>query len=72
MREAKDFCTCTDTNCANHPTRHAQGCDRCVLKCLTRGEIPSCFFHGVSPEMDAQGDYSYAGFADYVDRHQPK
>lgn len=70
MREANTFCTCTDTGCPNHPTKHQQGCDRCVLKCLAKGEIPSCFFHGVSQAMDAWGDYSYEGFADYVNRHR--
>ncbi len=63
------FCTCTDTKCPNNPNNPSaalDSCDRCVLKCLTAGEIPSCFFKAVHPDTSRVTDYSYEGFARYL------
>lgn len=62
---AAAMCTCSDTACPNHPANHTDGCTRCIRKCLTLGEIPSCFFIAVSGRSD-QGSYTYADFARQV------
>lgn len=61
------FCTCKDHACPNHPTNHADGCTRCIKKCLALGEIPSCFFVAVAGHS-SQGVYTYQAFADEVNR----
>ncbi|MGI6169597.1 MAG: DUF6485 family protein [Christensenellales bacterium] len=38
------FCTCTDTSCKFHPSRHDKGCTPCISKNLKTQEILSCFF----------------------------
>lgn len=43
--DAAKMCTCRDRDCPNHPANHDQGCTPCILKNLTRREIPSCFFN---------------------------
>ncbi len=50
MKDAKDFCTCTDTRCPCHPINRDQGCSRCIQKNLREKEIPSCFFHDIACE----------------------
>lgn len=65
MPSAKEFCTCRDTKCPNHPTNHTRGCELCVSKCLCAGEIPSCFFRAVGNIDDAEG-YTYKDFAAFV------
>lgn len=50
MREAKDYCTCTDYQCLCHPRNHDQGCNLCIQKNLKQKEIPSCFFHDINCE----------------------
>ena len=50
MRDAKEFCTCTDVSCPCHPVNHDQGCNLCILKNLSQKEIPSCFFHDIDCE----------------------
>lgn len=70
--ESKEFCSCTDLNCPNHPTNHAKGCNLCILKCLKLGEIPSCFFNDISKEKPENGDYSYKGFANFILKHNNK
>lgn len=66
------FCTCTDHRCPfnpHNPENDGKGCDRCIVKCLKHGEIPSCFFKdinsGEKPEV-----YTYRGFADFVMKNQ--
>lgn len=63
------FCSCSDTACPNHPSNHDEGCTRCIRKCLTLGEIPSCFFYAVEPGVH-QKNWFYADFADAVNRHR--
>ena len=43
--DAAKICTCRDRDCPNRPVNHDQGCTPCILKNLTRREIPSCFFN---------------------------
>ena len=50
MRNAKEYCTCTDYKCPCHPVNHDQGCNLCILKNLKQKEIPSCFFHDIDCE----------------------
>ena len=47
MKDPREFCTCTDTKCPNHPVNHEQGCSLCILKNLSRKEIPACFFKSI-------------------------
>lgn len=41
------FCTCNNTDCPLHPTRHNKGCAPCIAKNLKLQEIPNCFFQKV-------------------------
>ena len=65
MKEARDFCTCTDTACPFHPSRHNQGCTLCIQKNLKQKEIPSCFFHDIDCEKPTPG-WHYSDFAALV------
>lgn len=60
-----DFCTCKDKKCPNHPSNNAGSCSRCVLKCLTANEIPSCFFNKLGKEKKGDG-YTFEDFAKTV------
>lgn len=63
----KHFCPCTDYECKNNPCNHSDGCDRCIKSSLEDGEIPVCFFIGVSEkEASSVTDFTYEGFANFV------
>lgn len=62
MKDAKEFCTCGDTKCPNHPTNHDRGCTPCIIKNLECGEIPSCFFNAQGKPKRGEG-YHYEDFA---------
>ena len=67
MRDAKEYCTCTDTRCPCHPVNHNRGCDLCIQKNLRQKEIPSCFFHDIDCEKPTP-EWHYADFADLVEK----
>lgn len=67
MKEAKDFCTCTDLQCPNHPVNHDQGCTLCILKNLRMKEIPGCFFRDIPCEKPTS-EWHYADFAALVEK----
>lgn len=69
MANLAPFCTCSATNCPNHPTNHDQGCTLCIIKNLKRGEIPGCFFNQVDASYPGP-DYYYADFARLVAEKQ--
>ena len=50
MKDPKDFCTCTDFRCPNHPRNHDRGCGPCIEKNLKQKEIPTCFFRAIDCE----------------------
>ena len=62
MKNEVPFCTCTDRACPLHPTNHDKGCAPCIAKNLKLNEIPSCFFHKVSPDKK-EGTYFFEDFA---------
>ncbi|MDL2298130.1 DUF6485 family protein [Synergistaceae bacterium OttesenSCG-928-D05] len=64
------FCTCVDHTCVRHPMNHDKGCTPCVAKCLAENEIPSCFFRKIEPDMDRKQDYTFQGFAKFVEDRQ--
>lgn len=66
----KNFCTCTDYSCPFNPKNHDKGCDLCILNCLTKKEIPSCFFKKISLEKPENNDYTFNGFANFVKKYQ--
>lgn len=65
-KDPKEFCTCTATDCPNHPVNHDQGCSLCILKNLTRKEIPGCFFNTIDHEKPTK-DWYYEDFAALVE-----
>ena len=67
MRNAKEYCTCTDTKCPCHPVHHDQGCNLCILKNLKQKEIPSCFFHDIHCAKPTP-DWHYQDFAALVEK----
>ena len=67
MRDAKEYCTCTDYKCPCHPVNHDQGCNLCILKNLKQQEIPSCFFHDIDCEKPT-GNWHYQDFAALVEK----
>ena len=67
--KAKEFCTCTDLKCPFNPIVNDKGCDLCILKCLKLDEIPSCFFNKISLEKPENGDYTFGGFKNFVEKY---
>ena len=60
-----DFCTCGNTNCRFHPSRHEEGCTLCVQKNLRRREIPSCFFTVLDGKVQRE-KFTFEDFAALV------
>ena len=60
-----DFCTCGNTNCRFHPSRHEEGCTLCVQKNLRRREIPSCFFTVLDGKVQRE-NFTFVDFAALV------
>jgi len=67
MGNISGFCTCKDTECALHPSRHNKGCAPCISKNLKSKEIPSCFFNLISDSGTRKG-YSFGDFAELVSK----
>lgn len=65
----KYFCSCTDHKCPMNPVNHDKGCDLCVQKCLKLNEIPSCFFKKISLDRPENEDYTFKGFAAFVEKY---
>lgn len=65
----KHFCSCTDHKCPMNPVNHDKGCDLCVQKCLKLNEIPSCFFKKISLDRPENEDYTFKGFATFVEKY---
>ena len=69
MKDAKEYCTCTDTKCPLHPVNHDLGCNLCIQKNLQRKEIPGCFFNSIDCEKPTK-DWYYEDFAALVQEAQ--
>ena len=65
----KHFCSCTDHKCPMNPANHDKGCDLYVQKCLKLNEIPSCFFKKISLDRPENEDYTFKGFAAFVEKY---
>lgn len=65
MPNLSPFCTCQNTICPLHPTKHDKGCAPCIAKNLKLGEVPNCFFNKLNNNEERNGD-SFADFADAV------
>lgn len=68
------FCSCRDLACPLNPNNprnreRGRGCDACIRKCITLGEIPSCFFNEVGKWPDDWDDFTYAGFVRHCHEH---
>ena len=59
------FCTCKNTDCPLHPSKHNKGCALCASKNLKLQEIPNCFFQKVKNNESRTGD-SFKDFSDLV------
>jgi len=67
MKNAREYCTCTDTRCPCHPVNHDEGCNLCIQKNLQQKEIPSCFFHDIDCAKPTR-DWHYQDFAALVEK----
>ena len=65
MKDAKEFCTCSDHACPFNPVNHDRGCTPCIEKNLRLREIPSCFFHLAGTAEGLTG-YHFKDFAEAV------
>jgi hypothetical protein len=65
MSNLSNFCTCKDTECPLHPTKHDKGCAPCISKNLKLGEIPNCFFDKVGGSQE-RISYNFVDFANLV------
>ena len=65
MSNLSPFCTCRNTDCPLHPTKHNRGCAPCIAKNLKLNEVPNCFFDKVKGNEQRNGD-SFADFADII------
>lgn len=61
------FCSCKDHSCPYNPHNKSNkgGCDRCIQKCLNKGEIPACFFNAVSNDQENLKSFTYGDFANF-------
>ncbi|MDR1210133.1 MAG: DUF6485 family protein [Clostridiales bacterium] len=59
------FCACPARSREKNSRNHDCGCDLCIRKNLDHGEIPSCFFLKVSPDIDGLTEFTFASFADF-------
>jgi hypothetical protein len=69
MKNLSTFCTCTNLDCALHPTKHDKGCAPCIKKNLKLKEAPNCFFNLIDGSESRSGD-SFDDFATLVLRKQ--
>lgn len=65
MDKLSKFCSCQNTDCPVHPTKHDKGCTPCIAKNLKLHEIPNCFFNLVENSDLRTGD-SFEDFAKTV------
>ena len=65
MKDAKEYCTCTDLDCPCHPVNHDRGCDLCILQNLQEKEIPTCFYKDIDHPKPTK-DWHYEDFAALV------
>lgn len=56
MNNISSFCTCKNTDCPLHPTKHDKGCTPCISKNLRLKEIPNCFFNLIENAERRTGD----------------
>ena len=61
----KHFCTCTVTQCSEHPLNNNQGCNSCIQKNLKLGEIPACFWHNITNGVVGKTEYSVENFTKF-------
>ena len=66
----KHFCTCTVTQCSEHPTNKGKGCDPCIQKNLRLGEIPACFWINISNGVVGNTEYSVENFTKFYLEHK--
>ena len=66
MKDAKEFCTCTDLECPCHQVNHDQGGSLCILKNLHEKEIPTCFFNDIDCDKPTE-EWHYEDFAALVE-----
>ena len=59
------FCTCTVTQCSEHPFNTQKGCDPCIQKNLKLGEIPACFWYNVKNGVIGKTEYSVENFTKF-------
>ncbi|MDE7158066.1 MAG: hypothetical protein K2N74_00665 [Clostridiales bacterium] len=62
---ASKFCSCTNSDCPLHPTKHDKGCTPCIAANLKTKDLPRCFFYrlGITGEIT---DTSFRAFAEIV------
>ena len=70
MEKTKHFCTCADLNCKLHPQNHDKGCDPCIRKNMKDGEIPSCFFKLVHPDLSELKAFTFASFVEFYNKYK--
>lgn len=67
------FCSCGDLECPFNPNNPANaeknmGCDACIRKNLSYGEVPTCMFKNLG-SAEGWNDWSVEGFARFVTQH---
>ncbi len=63
------FCTCEDTDCPLHPSNHDKGCNLCIAKNLKKGEIPTCFFKKINPDISEIKNFTIEDFVNFYLKH---
>ncbi len=63
------FCTCEDSNCPLHPSNHDKGCNLCIAKNLKKGEIPTCFFKKINPDISEIKNFTIEDFVNFYLKH---
>ena len=52
--------------CPHHPTKHNNECTHCILKNLTKHEIPACFWDKIGDTENGESEYTFLKFAKKV------
>ena len=69
-QDEKHFCTCPAETCPHHPNCHQMGCDPCIKKNLSDGEVPACFWMSISDNFDGVTEYATESFVRFFLKHK--
>jgi len=64
----KHFCTCPALDCQhnpNNPTGEDKGCEPCIKKILSLGEVPACVWFNIEEGIKSTSEFSAGNFVKF-------